>query len=36
MLRPDWLLVLPLTGTFVDTQVCTDFAVRKHPSYTGA
>jgi len=36
MLRPDMLLALSLTGTFVDTLLRTDFAVRRHPSYTGA
>jgi len=36
MLRPDMLLALSLTGTSVDTLLRTDFAVRRHPGYTGA
>ena len=36
MLRPDVLLALSLTGTFVDTLLRTDFAIRRYPSYTGA
>ena len=36
MLRPDMLLALSLTGTSVDALLRTDFAVRRHPSYTGA
>lgn len=35
MLRPGMSLALSLTGTFVDTLLRTDFAVRKYPSYTG-
>ncbi len=35
MLRPGMLLVLPLTSTFVDALLRTDFAIRKHPSYKG-
>ena len=35
MLRPGMLLALSLTGTFVDTLLRTDFAIRKHPSYKG-
>jgi len=36
MLRPGMLLALPLTGTFVDTLLRTDFAIRRYPSYAGA
>ena len=36
MLRPGMLPALSLTGTFVDTLLRTDFAVRRHPSYAGA
>jgi hypothetical protein len=36
MLRPGWLLAQSLTGTFVDTLLRTDFAIRKYPSYAGA
>lgn len=36
MLRPDMLLALSLSGTFVDTLLRTDFAIRKYPSYVGA
>jgi hypothetical protein len=36
MLRPGMLLALSLTGTFVDTLLRTDFAIRKYPSYAGA
>ena len=36
MLRPDVLLALSPTGTFVDTLLRRDFAVRKYPSYAGA
>ena len=36
MLRPGMLLALSLTGTFVDALLRTDFAIRKHPSYTVA
>ena len=35
MLRPGMLLALSLTGTFVDTLLRTDFAVRRYPSYAG-
>lgn len=35
MLRPGMSLALSLTGTFVDTLLRTDFAMRKYPSYTG-
>lgn len=35
MLRPGMSLALSLTGTFVDTLLRTNFAVRKYPSYTG-
>lgn len=35
MLRPDKLLALSLTGTFVDTLLRTDFAIRRYPSYEG-
>lgn len=36
MLRPGMLLALSLTGTFVDTLLRTDFAIRKYPSYVGS
>ena len=36
MLRPDTLLALSPTGTFVDTLLRTDFAIRRYPSYAGA
>jgi hypothetical protein len=36
MLRPGMLLAPSLTGTFVDTLLRTDFAIRKYPSYAGA
>lgn len=36
MLQPGLLLALSLTGTFVDTLLRTDFAIRKYPSYAGA
>jgi hypothetical protein len=36
MLRPGMLLALSPTGTFVDTLLRTDLAVRKYPSYAGA
>lgn len=35
MLRPGMSLALSPTGTFVDTLLHTDFAMRKYPSYTG-
>jgi hypothetical protein len=35
MLRPGWLLALSLTGTFVDTLLRTDFAIRKYPTAIG-
>lgn len=35
MLRPGMLLALSPTGTFVDTLLRTDFAIRKYPSYAG-
>ena len=34
MLRPGILLALSLTGTFVDTLLRTDFAIRRYPSYS--
>jgi hypothetical protein len=36
MLRPGMSLALSPTGTFVDTLLRTDFAMRKYPSYAGA
>jgi len=35
MLRPGLLLAQSLTGTFVDTLLRTDLAIRKYPSYAG-
>lgn len=35
MLRPGMSLALSLTGTFVDTLLRKDFALRRYPSYEG-
>ncbi len=36
MLQPGMSLALSLTGTFVDTLLRTDFAIRRYPGYMGA